>query len=308
MTDVVQLQRRLRVALQNDDHAAAIDCLKEAAQLAHQAGDRAAEGRHLGNLALLYNRLGQPHDALRCFERALQLVRADGDRVTEDGLLGNMGNILRELRRFDEARDYLHAALQIAAEIGDVRGRGIWLSNLGLVHDDLGQPEQAIEYHSQSIVVARQLRDQRGLAARLRKLSDSFLSAGNPIEALKCLGEALTIYTDINDQQEMLDGLIAGAGIHSDLGRAAQTPPEARIYFQNALDYYRHALSLAHAQAKRTAEALVLARMGDVLLTTGDHTSALVHLQLAHQLCGELGMTEWQTAVAHSLQQLTQVK
>lgn len=308
MTDAVQLQRKLRVALQNDDHAAAIACLKEAAQLAHEAGDQAAEGRHLGNLALLYNRLGQPHEALRCFEQALKRVRADGDRVTEDGLLGNMGNILRELRRFDEARAYLHAALNIAAEIGDVRGRGIWLSNLGLVYDDLGQPEQAIEYHSQSIGVARQLRDQRGLAARLRKLSESFLAAGNAIEALKCLGEALTIYTDINDQPEMLNGLIATAAIHTDLGQAAQTSPAARNYYQNAITYYRHALSLAHAQANRSTEALVLVRIGDLLRVTGDPTSARLHLQLAHQLSGELGLTDWQTTIARSIQQLAQAE
>lgn len=304
MTDAVQLLRRLRVALQHDDHEAAITFLQQAAALARESGDKAAEGRHLGNLALIYNRLGRPDDALRCFEQALVLVRADGDRMTEDGLLGNMGNILRELRRYEEAKTYLNEALRIADEIGDVRGRGIWLSNLGLVYDDLRQPERAVEYHSLSISVARQLHDKRGLAARLRKLSDSFLAAGNPSEALKCLGEALTLYTELGDQQEMLAGLVAGANIHGALATAARTPDESRLFYQNAFEYDRHALALARAQANRHAEAELLARSGEALFYLGDLTGAREYLQAAHTLCGLLNMPDWQAFVERYLKQI----
>jgi tetratricopeptide (TPR) repeat protein len=304
MTDAIQLLRQLRVALQHDDHEAAITFLQKAAALARSSGDKAAEGRHLGNLALIYNRLGRPDEALGYFEQALALVRADGDRMTEDGLLGNMGNILRELKRYDEAKSYLNDALRIAAEIGDVRGRGIWLSNLGLVYDDLKQPERAIEYHSQSIGVARQLHDQRGLAARLRKLSDSFLAAGNPAEALKCLGEALTIYTELGDQQEMLTGLVAGANIHAALATAARSPTESRLFYQNAFEYDRHALALARAQANQHAEAELLARSGEALFHLGDLAGAREHLQAAHTLYGLLNRPDWQAAVESYLNQL----
>ncbi|MAS36594.1 MAG: hypothetical protein CL610_21495 [Anaerolineaceae bacterium] len=306
MSDAVQLHRRLRVALQNNDHQEAIACLKEAAALARTEGDHAAEGRHLGNLALIYNRLGKPDQALRCFEKALRLVRAEGDRVSEDGLLGNMGNILREQGRYDEAQEYLNAALRIAGEIGDSRGRGIWLSNLGLVYDDLKQSERAIECHSQSITVARQLRDQRGLAARLRKLSDSFLSAGNPTEALKCLGEALTIYTEIGDQQELLAGLMAGAGVHTALAQAAASPGESHLYYHNALEYDRHALVLARAEANHTAEADLLAHVGEVLVKTGRLPDAQDYLRAAHQLYGMLNRPDGQAAVNRYLKYLAE--
>jgi tetratricopeptide (TPR) repeat protein len=116
MLDPGQLQRQLRVALQSGNYEEAILCLEQAASTAHEAKDRAAEGRHLGNLALIYNRLQRPGDALYYFEQALALARADNDRITEDGLLGNMGNILRELQRFDEAIDHLNQALLIAQE------------------------------------------------------------------------------------------------------------------------------------------------------------------------------------------------
>ncbi len=292
MEEALQLQRQLRIALQADDHETAIDCLQRAAQLAQQEGDRAAQGRHLGNLALVYNRLGQPDNALQCFEQALALVRAEGDRVTEDGLLGNMGNILRELKRYEEARDYLNAALELAQTIGDVRGRGIWLSNLGLVYDDLGEPETAIEYHSQAIGVARQLRDQRGLARRLRTLSESFLATNNPTEALKCLGEALTIYTAIDDQHELLDGLVASGNIHYELGLTAANSEIRRLFFSNAHDYYRHALALAHARNHQPLVAFLFAMLGKVLSNLNTPDAAREHLTQAQSLYDRLGQPE----------------
>lgn len=194
MANSGQLQRQLRIALQNGDYAEAIACLEQAAAAAHEAKDRAAEGRHLGNLALIYNRLQRPDMALRYFQQALALARAEGDRITEDGLLGNMGNILRELRHFDEAIEHLNQALLIAQEIGDVRGRGIWLSNLGLVYDDLEQPAKAADYHAQSVVIARQLQDWRGLALRLEKLGNTLLNTGNHEESLQCFVEAYQLY------------------------------------------------------------------------------------------------------------------
>ena len=99
--------RRVRLALQTGDYPTAIQGLESAAQTAREAGDRAGEGRHLGNLGLIYHRLGLMEQALQAFHRALLSARADGDRLTEDGLLGNMGNILRELGRYEDALSYL---------------------------------------------------------------------------------------------------------------------------------------------------------------------------------------------------------
>ncbi len=251
----------LRTALQNNDYATAIDCLEARVIEAQAAGDLAAEGRSLGNLALLYNRVQQPEEALRCFQRALVLVRAEDDQLSEDGILGNMGNILRELGRPDEALDYLNAALQLAQTIGDLRGRGIWLSNLGLVYDDLRQAGQAVQYHQQSVEVARQLHDQRGLATRLSKLSESLLADGQPLEALKCLGEALSIYTTIGDQTALREGLQRSAAIHVALGHQQTVSAGSAIFYSSALAYYQHALTLARTGGDTLAEADILNAM-----------------------------------------------
>jgi len=288
--DQGHLLRQVRVALQSQDYPEAIRCLKLAAQLAREAGDLSTEGRHLGNLALIYYRTGEPNRALQYFEQALARARAEGDRVTEDGLLGNMGNILRELRRFDEAIEYLNQALLIAQEIGDVRGRGIWLGNLGLVYDDLGQPQEAVSLHEQSVFVARQLHDLRGLASRLGNLGNSYLAMGDSTTALKVFHEAVGIYRDLGDKREWALRLGIIGNIYSELGRHSPSDFEANMVYGLALDSYKQTLELARELEDPATEAELLSSLGNVYGNMGDYDLAIEHFHAAYQLFESLGL------------------
>lgn len=292
MTDQVQLLRQVRLALQNNDFESAIDALQQAAGLARDAGDAAGEGRHLGNLALIYYRVQRPDKALQHFERALASARADGDRLTEDGILGNMGNILREVGRHDDAIAYLNQALLIAQEIGDVRGRGIWLANLGLVYDDLQQHAAAIEVHQESVNVARIMRDQRGLASRLGNLGNSLLAAGNSSEALKCFHEVVAIYKELGDKSEAALRMGIIGNINSELGRAAPNDFEATFYYGLALDAYRDTLLMAQELNDKVGEGDLLTSMGNVYGNMGDYDQAINHFTAALQIFDALGLQD----------------
>ena len=292
MTDQVQLLRQVRLALQNDDFESAIDALQQAAALARESGDSAGEGRHLGNLALIYYRVQRPDRALQYFERALVSARADGDRLTEDGILGNMGNILREVGRHDEAITYLNQALLIAQEIGDVRGRGIWLANLGLVYDDLTHHQAAIEVHQESVNVARIMRDQRGLASRLGNLGNSFLAAGNSSEALKCFHEVVALYKELGDKTEAALRMGIIGNINSELGRAAPNDFESTFYYGLALDAYRDTLVMAQELDDKVGEGDLLTSMGNVYGNMGDYDQAINHFTAALQIFGSLGLED----------------
>ncbi|MDL1900014.1 tetratricopeptide repeat protein [Anaerolineae bacterium CFX9] len=243
--DPGQILREVRLALQHNDYPAAISGLESAVKLARESGDLAAEGRHLGNLALIFYRLGQRERALRYFDRALSIARSDEDRLTEAGLLGNIGNVLREMGRFNEAVDYLNRALLIAQEIGDDRGRGIWLGNLGLVHDDLNQPQQAIPLHEQSIVIARRLRDQRGLAARLGNLGNSYVTLNDLGRALTYFEEAAALYRELDEPVALAQRLGVIGNLHTAQARAAAHAADQRRHLRAALVCYRETLALA---------------------------------------------------------------
>lgn len=195
------LLRGVRLALQANDLAAAQHGLEKAALLARAEGDAAAEGRHLGNLALIHHRQGQTDAALTAFYAALTLARSQGDRMTEGGLLGNIGGLLREAGRTAEATEHLNAALLIAQEIGDDRGRGLWLTSLGLVALDAGRLAEAVDLFVEAVRLARQMGDQRGLAARLEHLvtARARLETRFASYLLEMLRDAAAIYRSLGD-------------------------------------------------------------------------------------------------------------
>ena len=296
-----RLMRQVRTALQGQDYRAAIENLKLAARLANKNGDIGLEGRHLGNLALIYHRLNNPNKALQYFQYALKCARFDGDRATEDGLLGNMGNILREMGRHDEALEYLNQALLIAQEIGDVRGRGIWLANIGLVFDDLGDFDRAVEYHLQSVNIARELNDQRGLAQRLGNLGNSYLSLGDYVNALQNYQESIQIFQALGDKQGLALRLGIIGNIYAEIGREMRPRPEALQFLQAALDHYTVTMGIARELKDYAAEAELMRSAGSVLAELELYDQAIGHFQAARQLYLEQGLIDRADSVQENI-------
>jgi tetratricopeptide (TPR) repeat protein len=301
MSEAAQLLRQVRLALQNQDYPLAIRCLEEAADIARSLGDFGAEGRHLGNLALIYYRLGEPEKALEYFELALARARVEHDRVTEDGLLGNMGNILRELGRFDDALNYLNQALLIAQEIGDVRGRGLWLGNLGLLYDDLKQPTKAAELHGQAAQIARQLQDHRGLVTRLGNLGASRLAMNDYNAALKAFQEAATLCAELGDVYALMSRLSTIGDVQYEIAEAAQRKQDRFIALNMALESYKQALDAGAALGDGTGhspdqvrfyQAKLLRAIGIVLADLGQNERAAECLEIASRSFSMLGMED----------------
>lgn len=299
--DQTQLLREVRLALQNRKYHTAIQHLQQAAELAHASGDPGTEGRHLGNLALIYYRVGQPDKALDYFQKALDRARAEGDRLTEDGLLGNMGNILREMHRYDEAVDYLNQALLIANEIGDVRGRGLWLSNLGLVYDDLNQPREAIDVHRQAVAIARQLHDQRGLASRLGNLGNSCITAGDYGHALAAFEEATQIFEELGDREGLALRLGIVGNLYAEMGRTAPQDEDGTVFLRTALQFYEKALKLAQELNDKPSQAEILRGMGNACGNLGDFDQAILYFKSASGLFAQLGLQDQRAYIQQNI-------
>lgn len=299
-----ELLREIRIALQNNDFPLAIRCLEEVVVLARERGDTGAEGRHLGNLALTYYRLGNPGMALTHFEQALRCAQRDHDRLTENGLLGNMGNVLRELKRYDEAVDYLNQALLIAQELGDNRGRGIWLSNLALVYDDLHDYDEAITLHGNSIRVARQLQDLPALAARLGNLGNSCVSVSRYEQAIDAYKEALEIYEQLARLPDVAARARAIADLYAEVGRGWLPDERAYQIFGQSLDYYGKAMLLLRDLGDSVGEAQVIRRIGTVLADAGQFDDAAQYLQVAQHMFEALGLNQQAERSRRTLERL----
>jgi len=285
----IRLLREVRLALQKDDFPSAIKSLERAAELAGESGDVGMQGRHLGNLALLYYRLKQPHKALEHFEHALELARNEDERATENGLLGNMGNILREMGRFEEAYDYLKQALSIAEEIDDTRGQGIWLANLGLLYDDVKQYDEAVTCHQASIKIARELHDMRGLASRLGNLGNTYVSTREYDKAIETFTDCIPLFEQLNDKQGLALRLGVIGNLYAEMGRNSQNRDDLEAYSEKALDYYQKTLDIAIELNDPLSQAELLRSMGNVLANINQIQASIDYLKKARQLFQQLG-------------------
>jgi tetratricopeptide (TPR) repeat protein len=285
------LLRRVRLALRDEDFPAAIGYLERTVELAREVGDAGAAGRHLGNLALIYHRVGQPEQALKHFKTALEIAEAEDDRLTMSGLLGNIGNILREVGRPAEALNYLNRAMVIANEAGDIRGRGIWFSNIGLVYDGLEQHEKAAEMHRRSVEIARKLQDQRGLAARLGNLGNTNISQGQYEASLPHFEEAVEIFRRIGEKHELALRLGILGNLHAELGRQAEDQQGRNDHFNAALTQYAWALSIAQKLGDTASQAELLRSTGNVLASAGHYEDAIKYFKAARRNFESLGLT-----------------
>lgn len=300
-----RLLREVRLALQENNYPLAIRSLEQIIELARQRGDVGATGRHLGNLALTYYRLGDPQKALTYFQQALDCARQDNDRFTEDGLLGNMGNIYREIRQYKEAITCLNEALVIAQEIGDTRGRGIWLSNLGLVYDDLRQPDLSVGFHSQAVEIARNLHDQTNLATRLANLGNSYIMLGKYGQALVPFSETVTLVEQSGKPQELALRLGILGNIHAQIGRELMPDASAYEHFKQSLDYYQRTIEIARQLDDHVSEAELLRSIATVLWQMNDAENAEKYLRVSHQLFDALGLSDKAAEIARIIAQIT---
>ena len=216
--------------------------LEAAVSAAVALGDRAAEGRHLGNLGFAYDALGEFRRAIEYHEQGLEIDREIGDRRGEGTALGNLGNAYAALGEPRRAIEYHEQGLEIAREIGDRRGEGTALGNLG--NAALGEPRRAIEYHEQGLEIAREIGDRRGEGAFLGNLGIAYADLGEPRRAIRFNEQGLEIAREIGDRQG--EGAFLGnLGIaYADLGE-----------LRRAIEFYGQRLTIAREIGDRGGEA-----------------------------------------------------
>jgi tetratricopeptide (TPR) repeat protein len=140
--------------------------LEAAIQAARWLGDRAAEGRHLGNLGVAYAALGEVREAIGYYEQCLVIHREIGDRRGEGNDLGNLGLAYADLGEVRKAIGYYEQALKIRREIGDRRGEGNDLANMGQAYKKLGDVAKARELWQEALRIYEAIEDPHAQTVR----------------------------------------------------------------------------------------------------------------------------------------------
>ena len=174
-----------------------ISWLEAALAAARQLKDRASEGRHSGNLGIVYKNLGETRRAVEFHEQALIILREIGDRRGEGNALGNLGIAYQHMGEPQRAIEFYEQQLTIACQIGDRHGEGGALGNLGTAYADLGETRRAIEFYEQQLTITREIGNRRGEANALFNGGVAFGKLGDREKAIAHIEEALEIYEQI---------------------------------------------------------------------------------------------------------------
>lgn len=254
-----------------------ISWLEAALAAARQLKDRAAEGRHLGNLGIAYAYLGAPRRAAEFYERALVVLREVGDRRGEENALGNLGNAYADLGEHRRAIEFHEQQLIIAREIGDRRGEAMALGNLGLAYADLDETRRAVEFYEQQLTIVREIGDRRGEGNALGNLGVAYKNLGEPRHAIEFHEQALVISREIGDRRA--EGQDLGS-----LGTAYVVLGE----MQRAVEFYEQQLTIAREIGDRSGEGIALFNIGLTLDNLGDRAKAIAHVEAALEILEQI--------------------
>jgi CHAT domain-containing protein/tetratricopeptide (TPR) repeat protein len=188
-------------------------------------------GRHLGNIGVIYNHLGQYDEAVAYYQRAIKVAVEEGDLGSQINFQNNLGAIYTEQNNYVQAQLLFGEAMQAALKFGSDPLKSRVLSGLAKLYRQSGDTKAALDHFQQAMRLAQKNGDLVMEGALHNSLGGLYLS-------LRDLPSAVASYQR---------GLEIGESIHVPLivwqahaGLAATAARQNRL--DEALRHYRQAI------------------------------------------------------------------
>lgn len=102
-----------------EEFAAALQKFQQALAIYKEIGDKAATGRTLNNIGMVYERLQQPDRAIASLQQALTINRKVGNTKGEWRTLFNIGQVYENRGYINQAQDTYRQVLAVSQASGD---------------------------------------------------------------------------------------------------------------------------------------------------------------------------------------------
>ena len=209
------LRERGELAQYFESHGDAAEAIRQqqaALAAASDSLDRGLEGEAHESIALLYERLKQPDQALAHFETRARLADLSGDAATKQRAAHHLvrtymahGARAVEAQRLDDAVAFYDKAVNAAKSAGDGEAEAKAYSELGNVTVLRGDMRKALEYQQRFLIVSREANDGHGeslASLAVAKLQDSLGSSNEAVESLKSALEVAERNNDVEALNE----------------------------------------------------------------------------------------------------------
>lgn len=178
------------LAYYRDRNAEASRYLREAANAAHETGDRGGAAKAALNLGLVHREYGRFAQADSVFAAAAQDFVAVGDSVSLGRAANNRAALAIDVGDWTRAFEQLAVARQIYTQTSDSAGVLNALGQAALAHAAMGEPARAFAAVDSAIALARQVGKRSEVVDDLRILADLFRDAGDYANALETYRQA----------------------------------------------------------------------------------------------------------------------
>ena len=199
----------------------AAELLRQAEELALQAGDRWTAGRVEGNLGAVLHQQGRLEEAEKIDRQSLDVARELGSAVGTLSQLYALGEIQQDRGNLEEARALLEESLDWARRMN----YGYWQAQvenlLGPALLAQGDPAGARQRLTESLAIARQIRNQEIEVLALHGLAALSLEEGDPAAARRLLDEALALLVHLRLPRLSAGTLASSADLLARMGDPA---------------------------------------------------------------------------------------
>jgi DNA-binding SARP family transcriptional activator/tetratricopeptide (TPR) repeat protein len=173
--------------------------LRRALREFEELGDDAGCAHVYLDIALLFDRQGQPAQALPAALRCLELYRAAGTGLQQAVALNAVGWYHAQLGEYREAIVHCEQALTLSTQAGSEYGRANTMDSLGYAYHQLGEHERAEACYAQALVPFRAMGDRHSEGLVLGHLGDSRHARGDAAGAWAAWQTALAILDELAD-------------------------------------------------------------------------------------------------------------
>lgn len=240
---------------QHDDPERALECLRQAAELACGLGDGHTEGQALLLRGSIENRQGKFAESESSLTRALELGRTGGEKLEIAARLNALAYLHFRQGRAEEGLAQLREALGCTTETANEETalpvRAETLTLLGMTYANRGETGQALRYYEEALELRRAANDATGVARALNLMGNLRHRMGHYEEAVSCYRQALGPLRTLGDGR---DAAATANNLASTLMRLGEMD-EARQLFEEC--------------RQRFADLGDRARVADVLLNLG---------------------------------------
>ena len=247
-----------------------------------------------GNLATLYQMVGDLKTASRLHSEVKEIFEAQGDRRNVARSLHQLGNVHYQQGNYTEAVKLYEQSLEMAKDLGDKSNIASSLHQLGMVHQDQGNYTEAVKLYEQSLEMAKDLGDKSGIASSLGQLGNVHYLQGNYTEAVKLYEQSLEMAKDLGDKSGIAGSLLQLGNVHYQQGN-----------YPEAVKLYEQSLEMAKDLGDKSGIASSLHQLGMVHQDQGNYPEAVKLYEQSLDLAKDLGD---KSGIARSLGKIGRIK